>query len=146
MMMNTGGTPEYDLLAPLETDTDVLDRVGQLIDLDSRRDRSLWLMFLAANAVQLPVVVPIDDVPANPDPRDAGSICDMTAHVLNDAAPGGSVVVTLTRERGRTVADSDQQWSAALRAAAAQTGVNLRMICLATTDGVRRLDHTAESS
>ncbi len=65
-MLTTGGTPEYDLLAPLDTDTDVLDRVDQLISHDERRDRSLWLLFLAADAVQLPVV-PIDDVPANPE-------------------------------------------------------------------------------
>jgi hypothetical protein len=49
---------------------------------DERRDRSLWLIFLAADAVQLPVVVPIDDMPANPDPGTAGSICDVIAHVI----------------------------------------------------------------
>jgi hypothetical protein len=146
MMTNTGGTPEYELLAPLDTDTDVLDRVDQLISLDARRDRSLWLMFLAADAVQLPVVVPIDDVPANPDPRAAGSICDVIACVLNDAAPGGSVVITLARDNGRAVTESDQRWFTALQAAAAQTGISLRMFCLATPDAVRRLDPTAESS
>jgi len=140
MMTITGGMPDYDLLAPLDTDTDVLDRVDQLIGVDARCDRSLWLLFLAADAVQLPVVVPIDDVPANPDARDAGSICDTTAHVLNDAAPGGSVVITLVRDNGRSVTDSDQQWLMALQAAATRTGVHLRMFCLATTDGVRRLE------
>ena len=140
MITLTGGTPDYDLLAPLDTDTDVLDRVDHLIGEDARRDRSLWLLFLAADAVQLPVVVPIDDVPANPDPDTAGSICDLTAHVLNDAAPGGSAVITLVRDNVLSVTDSDQQWLTALRAAAARTGVHLRMICLATRDGVRRLE------
>ncbi len=140
MMTLTGGTPDYDLLAPLDTDTDVLDRVDQLIGEDARRDRSLWLLFLAADAVQLPVVVPIDDVPASPDPDAAGSICDLTAHVLNDAAPGGSAVITLVRDNVLSVTDSDQQWLMALRAAAARTGVHLRMLCLATREGVRRLE------
>ncbi len=142
----TGGTPEYDLWAPLETDTDVLDRVDQLIGHDARRDRSLWLLFLAADAVQLPVVVPIDDVPAIPESGAAESICDVIARVLNDSVPGGSVVITLVRDNGRGVTDSDEQWLTALQAAAARTGVRLRMCCLATTDGVRRLKPPVESS
>jgi hypothetical protein len=146
MLTITGGTPEYDLLASLDTDADVLDRVGQLISHDVRRDRSLWLMFLAADAVQLPVLVPIDDVPANPEPGAAESICDVIAHVLNDAVPGGSVVITLVRDNGRGGADSDHNWIIALQAAAARTDVRLRMICLATTDGVRRLEPPAASS
>jgi hypothetical protein len=140
MLTITGGTPEYDLLAPLDTDTDVLDRVGQVISHDARRDRSLWLMFLAADAVQLPVVVPIDDVPANPEPGAAESVCDVIARVLNDAVPGGSVVITLVRDSARGVTDSDHNWLMALQAAAARTDMRLRMVCLATTDGVRRLE------
>jgi hypothetical protein len=145
MMTTTGGTPDYDLLPPLDTDADVLDRVDQLIGQDARRDRSLWVFFLTADAVQLPVVVPIDDVPAYPAPGAAGPICEVTARVLDDAAPGGSVVITLVRDNGPDVTESDQQWLTALRAAAARTGVHLRMFCVATTDGVRRLEVPAES-
>jgi len=68
MMTITGGTPDFDLLTPLDTDADVLDRVDQLIGEDARRDRSLWLLFLDADAVQLPVVVPIDDGLVDDDP------------------------------------------------------------------------------
>ena len=144
MQTITGGTtPEYDLLAPVDTDTDVLDRVDQLISHDARRDRSLWLMFLAADAVQLPVVVPIDDVPANPEPGAAESVCDVIARVLNDAVPGGSVVITLVRDNGRGATDSDRNWLMALQTAAARTDLRLRMVCLATTDGVRRLESPA---
>ncbi|MGN6792646.1 MAG: hypothetical protein ACTHJW_09685 [Streptosporangiaceae bacterium] len=82
MLTITGGTPEYDLLAPLDADSDVLDRVDQLISHDARRDRSFWLLFLAADAVQLPVVVPIDDVPPNPDQGAAVRVCDVIARVL----------------------------------------------------------------
>jgi hypothetical protein len=144
MITITGGTPDHDHLAPLSTDAAVLDRVDQIIGMDARRDRSLWLFFLSADAVQLPVVVPIDDVPARPGPDAAGSICDMVAHVLHDAAPGGSVVITLVRGTGLSATDADQQWLMALRAAAARTGVRVRMLCLATRDGARRLDSTGE--
>jgi len=140
MMTITGETPDYDLLAPISTDAEVLDRVDQLIDTDARRDRSLWLFFLTADAVQLPVVVPIDDMPISPDPDTAGSICHMIEHVLRDAAPGGSAVITLVRDNGLTVTDPDQQWLMALRSAAATTGMHLRMLCLATREGTRQLD------
>jgi len=140
MMTITGGTPDFDLLAPLDTDADVLDRVDQLIGEDARRDRSLWLLFLDADAVQLPVVVPIDDMPANSDPYAAACICDVTAHVLSDAAPGGSAVITLVRDHGPGVTDSDQQWLMALQAAAARTGLRLRMFCVASREGVRQLE------
>ena len=146
MITITGDAPDYDLMAPLDTDADVLDRIDQLIAENARRDRSLWLLFLAADAVQLPVVVPIDDVPAYPDPGTAGSICDVIAHVINSVAPGGSVVISLVRDNGRGVTDSDQHWLMALRAAAARTGVHLRMFCVATTEGVRRLEPAGGST
>lgn len=140
MMTITGGTPDYDLLTPISTDAEVLDRVDQLIGTDARRDRSLWLLFLTADAVQLPVVVWVDDMPIIPDPDTAGSTCHMIAHVLRDAAPGGSAVITLVRDNGLSMTDPDQQWLVALRLAAARTGTPLRMLCLATTEGTRQLD------
>lgn len=140
MMTITGGTPDYDLLAPISTDAEVVRRVDQLIGTDARRDRSLWLMFLSADAVQLPVVVPVDDIPITPDPDTAGSICQVIANVLRDAAPGGSAVITLVRDSGLSVTDPDQQWLMALRTAAARTGMPLRMLCLAAREGTRQLD------
>jgi hypothetical protein len=140
MMTITSGTPDYDFLAPISTDAEVLGRVDQLIDTDSRRDRSLWLLFLTADAIQLPVVVPVDDMPISPDPETAGSICHMIAHVLRDSAPGGSAVITLVRDNGLSMTGPDEQWLMALRSAAATTGTHLRMLCLATREGTRQLD------
>jgi hypothetical protein len=146
MTTMTGGTPDYDLLAPISTDAEVLGRVDQLIGTDARRDRSLWLFFLTADAVQLPAVVPVDDMPISPDPDTAGSICHMIAHVLRDAAPGGSAVITLVRDNGLSVTGPDEQWLMALRSAAARTGMHLRMLCLATREGTRQLDLPAGAS
>jgi hypothetical protein len=64
----------------------------------------------------------------------------LIANVLSDALPGGSAVITLVRPDRLGVTASDQQWLLAVRAAAARTGAPLRMICLATRDGVRQLD------
>lgn len=139
-MMITTGTPYYDLLDPINTDAEVLVRVDQLIETDARRDRSLWLLFLTADGLQLPVVVPIDDIPLSPDPDSADNICHVIAHVLSDAAPGGSAVITLVRESGLGVTDPDEEWLMALKTAAEKADLHLRMLCLATREGTRCLD------
>jgi hypothetical protein len=142
MMTITEETPDYDndFLSPISTDAEVLGRVDRLIDTYDRRDRSLWLFLLTADGVQLPVVVPVDDMPVSPDPETAESICRIVAEVLRDGAPGGSAVVIFVRENGLSVTGPDQQWLMALRSAATKTGMPLRMVCLATKEGTRQLD------
>ena len=133
------GLPGFDLTSPLYTDQDVLRRVDRLLDQDSRRHRSLWLLFLSDDSVMLPTVVPIDDVPERPDPSLTGNLCGMIADVLSGLAPGGSAVVTLTRPGGETVDDTDRDWFRRLRSAARERGDLIRLLRLATQDGVRQL-------
>jgi hypothetical protein len=135
----TPGREDHDPDAPLYTDRDVLQRVDYLIDQPSRRQRSVWLAFLSPDGIQLPVVTPIDAAPERPDSRGARNLCHMAAHVLADAAPGGSAVIALTRPGGGTVDDTDRCWFAALHSAARDEVVTIRMLCLATSDGVRQL-------
>jgi hypothetical protein len=45
MMNIEGGTPKFDLLAPVGTDADVLDRVKQVVGTDEQCDR-LWVRLL----------------------------------------------------------------------------------------------------
>src|SRR6266699_5530444 len=118
----SGEAPGFDVGASLDTDQDVLRRVDSLLDQDSRHRRSLWLMFLSGEGVQLPAVVPIDDVPDRPDPLLTGNLCGVIADVLDDASPGGSAVVTLTRPGAEAVDDTDRQWFRALSGAARERG------------------------
>ena len=132
-----GGPP--DLTAPLVTDDDVLHRVDRLLDRTSRYRRSLWLLFLSGDGVQLPAVIPIDDTPDHPDQELVGNLCGVIIDVLDDAAPGGSAVVALTRPGDKTIGDTDRSWSHALHEAARERGAPIRMLCLATQGGVRQL-------
>lgn len=135
----TYSTPDHDMSAPLLTDADVLDRVGSCIDQQSRDARSLWLMFVDHDSIQLPVLVPIEGVPEHPDPADARAICKVISQVLRDAVPGGSTVIALARPGTGRLGESDRQWASALREAADE-GTRIRMVCLATTTEVLRLD------
>lgn len=141
MMTTTGTTPDHDMSAPLITDAQVLDRMGSCMARQSPAGRSLWIMFIDPVGVQLPVIVPLEDVPENPEPAGAHAVCHMTAGVLSDAAPGGSAVIALARPGTGQVRESDQRWASALREAAASEGMTLRMVCLATWDGIRELGH-----
>ncbi len=89
--------------------------------------------------MQLPAVVPIDDVPDHPEPQLVSNLCGVISDVLDDVAPGGSAVVALTRPGEETVSGDDRCWFHALYDAARERGTPLRMLCLATRAAVRQL-------
>jgi hypothetical protein len=131
-----GPLPASDIAVPLRTDEDVLRRIDLLIDQDARQWRSIWLLFLSATGVQLPVVVPIDGVPERPDLTTARSLCWVIAEALHHNVPGGHAVVVLTRPAAGPADDADLDWAATLHRAAGDRGASLRMVCLATPSGV----------
>ncbi|MGH3303424.1 MAG: hypothetical protein ACRDOK_17430 [Streptosporangiaceae bacterium] len=134
-----GATPGFDRAVPVRTDDDVLRRVDLLLDENARQLRSVVLLFLDADGVQLPVVVPIDDVPERPDPMLAGTVCWLIAEALAEYASGGSAVVVLTRPAGARPDDADRGWYQLLMVAARQHRAPIRMVCVATPAGVGRL-------
>jgi hypothetical protein len=138
-----GPVPASDIAVPLRTDEDVLRRIDLLIDQDARQLRSIWLLFLAASGVQLPVVVPIDGVPEYPDLTTARSLCWVVAEALRENVPGGHAVVVLTRPGAGVADDADRDWARTLHRAAGDRGASLRMVCLATPFGVCPLSATA---
>ena len=94
------------LTSPLSTEADILSRVGQIISTDDRRQRGLWVFFLDRNDIQMPVVVPIDDVPAHPDLPLVGNVCWIVSRVLAEHEPEGSAVIALSRPGRPTSARS----------------------------------------
>jgi hypothetical protein len=136
---NSSGVPEIDLAAPLCTGRDVILRVDALVDQSSRLRRSLWLLFLSGDGVQLPVAVPVDDVPERPDAVLVANLCDVIAQVLAEAAPTGSAVVVLTRPGDETVDENDRCWIRVLHSCARERGADIRLLCLATPASVRQL-------
>lgn len=138
--MLTHDSAVSDLAVPVLTDRDVLARVRSQADgQEALAGRSLRLMFLSPEGLQLPAVVAIDDVPELPDPGTVANLWNVVACVLADSAPGGSVVFTLCRPGPLTAGDADRYWFRATRRAAREVGVRLRMMCLAGTMGVRQL-------
>jgi hypothetical protein len=139
MTATTGHTPDFDPTALLHTDADVLRRVDALIDSTARISRSLWLFFLSGDGAQLPVVVPIDNLPPSPDPLMMGNVFSVVAGIITTEAPGGSAIVTLTRPGAGDVEPTDRPWLRTMQAAARKRGAAIRMLCLATPAGVCEL-------
>jgi hypothetical protein len=132
--------PASDLLAtPLLTDADVLERVERIVDPDYRDMPTLWVFFLDQDQMQSPVLVPIDDIPDRPDAEFLGSLGEVLAKTLQGAMPAGSVVLTVTRDGTTAAREADLTWRDQLHDTAAAHDVTVRMICLATPDGVRNL-------
>jgi hypothetical protein len=132
-----GATPDFNIASPVRTDDDVLRRVDLLLDESARQLRSVVLLFLDADGVQLPAV-PIDDVPERPDPLIVGNLCWIIAEALT-LYPGGSAVVVVTRPEAGPVGDADRCWASNLDRFAREHGALIRMLCLATPSGVLRL-------
>ena len=138
------GTSLADQLfqVPVKTDAEVLARVDAIIDPATRRERTLWLFFLNPDGTQPNLVMPIDEIPSLPGPDEADGLFEMLSHILDPEEPdgaAGSVVMTLTRPGGLELAEGDRRWLALFRRGVAKCGTPVRMLCLATPEGVREL-------
>jgi hypothetical protein len=128
--------PAYDdaRLVPLETDDALQRRVADLVGRANRRQ--LWLLFLDEDHVQLPVLIPIDDLPTQPQPGDgemlAGALAT-TAEVIGAAW----VVLVWERYADDTLTALDRRWASVAHDACDDRGVPLRAMLLSHRRGVR---------
>jgi sugar phosphate isomerase/epimerase len=121
---------------PLTTDSLIEQRVDQLVG--RAQGRQLWLMFLDDAQVQLPLLIPMADVPVAPPPDDLprwASLIENTA----EAAGAASVVLVLERYASEQLTDADRSWARQLRDACALAAVPMRAIVLSHRRGARLL-------
>jgi hypothetical protein len=124
--------------SPVITDADVLARVELIIEPGARRERSLWLLFFYPDGTQAPVIVPLDDLPEMPDEDDAEVPFHMLRHFYGlDGGDDLSFVLVICRDGPLELTISDRQWLAVLDWGITEYAAPVRMICLATPDGVR---------
>ncbi|WP_347057419.1 hypothetical protein ABC795_12000 [Blastococcus sp. HT6-30] len=78
--------------------------------------RSLWLTWFATDGRQLPVVVPVDDLPLAPDPALLVGLREVHRSVLGDQLGGaGHLALALCRPGAPQVTADDDAWAEALR-------------------------------
>lgn len=127
------------LAVPVITDGDVLARVAAIIEPAARRQRSLWLFFLERDSRQANLVVPIDDVPERPEAAALANVCHVASESIAHAPRILSVIIALSRPGTIRRTESDRHALRALQHGAARHATPVRMLVLATPEGVREL-------
>jgi hypothetical protein len=140
MTDSSAGQTAPELLAvPVITDSDVLDRVAAIIEPAARQRRSLWLFFFEADGRQASLVVPIDDIPEQPPGAVIANVCYVASESIAQAPRLLSVVITLSRPGTIRRTESDRHVLRALQHGAARHATAIRMLVLATPEGLREL-------
>ncbi|MEV0299114.1 hypothetical protein [Nocardia sp. NPDC050710] len=101
--------------------------------------RSLWCLFLAPDGRSVPVLPTIEPLPTWPDSVDLLNVMRICTETLSACAPDGSVGFLLARPGPCELRVSDRAWHHGLRDTAAQTGLHIQPIHLATDEELRTL-------
>jgi len=96
--------------------------------------RTLWVIFLDEEGYNLPLVMPIDDLPLLPDDTVDNLMMTLKQTMTESAAASAAFLVS--RPGPRRKRPDDIAWAAALRTGAAQHHIRTWPIHLATRHGV----------
>ena len=125
---------------PVITDADVIARVDEVIEPSARQERALWLFFFYSDGTQAPVIVPLDDMPEMPEDDDADVAFHMLRHFYGLSEDEDlAFVLTICRDGTLELTKSDRQWLRVLQQGIRDYAAPVRMLCLATPEGVRGL-------
>jgi hypothetical protein len=125
---------EETQLLPLLTDSDIEHRVADLVG--RANSRQLWLLFIDEAHVQLPLLVPIQGLPAEPTAEQAVGVVYRVREVMGEI--GATEVVTVLERYGPSALTAqDASWIRSLRSACVEAGVILRAQLLSHRTGVR---------
>jgi hypothetical protein len=126
-------SPAADPHRPVVTDDELLARVESLVPVAVRRQ--LWTLFLDADQVQLPMVVPLEGIPERPDRLAVERWGDALDEVASEF---GVAAVVFVLERPGPVVDSasDGAWRDALTGLSEARRYAVRAVLTCTSDGV----------
>jgi hypothetical protein len=99
---------------PVRTDTDLYRLWQELMGPGGFGKRSLWLMFLGPDGRPTKVLVPIEDIPAEPDPLLVRHLHKILVDLSADIDIG-SVPALLSRPGPARMTAADRRWAAAWR-------------------------------
>lgn len=128
---------------PVISDEDVLARVEEVVVPLAGRELELWVFLLFPDGRQAPAILPVGDMPALPGEQDHEVAFHMLRHFYGTPATdelGLSFLLILVRDGTCELTDADRQWARVLRDATEEYAAPVRMLCLATPGGVRRLE------
>lgn len=129
----------FEPLIPLITDTDLIAMATEMVGPALRRQT--WLFVLDDEHRALPVVIPIDGIPVDADPRHVATLADRLTELV-DSLPDAARLVLVWERPGSSVARMQEaDWMLGL----ASSGAPIRAQLLASDDGVRVIDPAFEA-
>ena len=103
---------------PIRSADDLTARWTALLDPPVFDARSLWLSWIDADGLMLPIIVPVDDIPLTADRGMLEGLRRVHIGVAQDQLPrGGSLAMALCRPGGARVTKGDEAWAERLREA-----------------------------
>lgn len=129
----------FEQLIPLITDTDLIAMATEMVGPALRRQT--WLFVLDDEHRVLPVVIPIDGIPVDPDPQHVATLADRLTELV-EGLPDAERLVLVWERPGSSVARMQEaDWMLGL----ASSGAPIRAQLLASDDGVRVVDPAFEA-
>lgn len=125
---------------PVGTPDDALGVLLGLVGYERSGEPALWFVLLDAGGYTLPVALPISDVAMRAEPEVVSGILHVLGSVLDEYAPGGSVLVGLVREAGGDRGLFEASWAGALREGADEAGVRVSGFAAIGADRARMLE------
>ncbi len=116
-------TPAEAREQPLLTEADMIDRIDDLLA-PAVNPGQLWILFLDDLRRQLPLMVPIDEVPARPKPEAAAALAGIMREVTADT-DACSVIYVLERAGTDRMTAADRCWAGELARTVASTGLDV---------------------
>lgn len=112
----TGMTISPITAAPVRSTTELTDRWKSLLERPVFGARSLWLTWLGTDGRQVPLVVPVEELPLSPDGELLVALRELHTSVLFDQLGGaGHLALALCRPGAASATEDDEQWAQALR-------------------------------
>ncbi|RIX31018.1 hypothetical protein [Amnibacterium setariae] len=124
----------FEPLLPLTTDADLVAMATDLVGTAIRRQT--WLLLLDDEQRLAPVVVPMDGVPVDADPRHIATLAARLAELVESVPEAASIVLVWERPGGADVRMQEADWIAGLAA----TPAPIRAQLVASDDGVHLVD------
>lgn len=117
---------------PIRSEHDLVGRVTELIG--SAHSLQLWLLFLDEEGLQLPLMLPMTDIPATPDDDTISALARIES--LAGMVGAASVAIVLERPGGADATDDDHAWLSAIETAATRGSFAIHGVLLAHDSGV----------
>jgi len=122
---------------PVTTQRELRRRWAAVLEPPVFAARSMWIMWLRADGSTLPTLVPIDELPREPDARTTTGLVDLAGTVADEHTDGiGHVAFALCRSGQPTCSGNDQAWADGLQRAAGEAGLSSWSLHLAAGGAV----------